>query len=443
MPLNVLIIDSECLGLDFALRCANSGHKVRWYRFCKKPTKSGDGFKEFEIVSDFKDHMAWAKDGLIFLTGNSKFLPEMDRYRDLGYKIFGPTVKSALLETNRGIGMQAMIAAGIEVPPYEVFDNMGAAEKFAAKSEKTYVFKVLDGSVEDKALTYVSRDPADMVGWLRRNMKAAKGVKKCMLQEKIDADFEIGINGWFGPNGFLPEKFQLSFEHKKLLPGDIGPNTGEMISISQYVEHDKLVDEFLMPLVGTLKAAGHRGDFCIGAMIDKAGKAWPLEATARCGYPALFGQLASHKGDPAQWMRDLLDGKDTLKVSDKVCAAVVIGQPRFPYDCSTPEMVVGNPIGGISDENMDDLHFCGVMKAQGPIMEGGKVVEAETFQTTDEYVLITTALGSTIKQARDKVYRTIDGIKIPDMIFRNDAGEKVEAALPAMHKAGVGLEIRE
>jgi hypothetical protein len=41
------------------------------------------------------------------------------------------------------------------------------------KSDKAYVFKVLDGSVEDKSLTYVSSDPADLVGWLRRNAKTA------------------------------------------------------------------------------------------------------------------------------------------------------------------------------------------------------------------------------------------------------------------------------
>lgn len=387
--------------------------------------------------------MGWAREGLIFLTGNSKFLKEVDRFRDLGFKVFGPTAKSAELEVNRGLGMQVMIDAGIEVPHYEVFDSMAAAEKFALKSDKAWVFKVLDGSVEDKALTYVSCDPADLVGWLRRNMKSAKGIKKCMLQEKIKAEFEIGINGWFGPNGFLPEKFQLSWEHKPLMPGDIGPNTGESVSVSKYVSHDKLVNDFLLPLVGALKKAGHRGDFCVGAMIDDNGKAWPLEMTVRCGYPALFGQIASHKGDPAQWMRDLLDGEDTLKVSQDVCIAVVIGQPKYPYEMSSPDIVEGNPIGGVTPENIDDLHFCGVMKAKGPVMKDGKVVDADTYQTTDEYVMVVTALGKTIEKACKKVYKTIKEIKIPNMIYRNDGGDKVKKNLLAMHFHGYAEELEE
>lgn len=442
--MRILIIDQEVMGLDLVLRFTAAGHDCKWFRATNKPIKDGKGFRGFEIVDSWQPHMNWAKDGLILLTGNSKYLREIDRWRDLGFRnIFGPTAASAELETNRGIGMQAFIDAGIEVLPYEEFSSMAAAERFQMKSDKNYVFKVLDGSVADKALTYVSKDPADMVGWLRRQIKAGCKVTKCMLQEKVEADFEIGINGWFGPDGFLPEKYQLSFEHKKLMPGDIGCNTGEMVSLSQYVETDNLVAEMMTPLVGALRKAGHRGDFCVGAMIDTQGKAWPLETTCRLGYPAIFGQLASHKGDPAQWMMDLLNGKDTLKVSYDPCIAVVCGQPRFPYENSPPELVEGNPISGVDDSNIDNLHFCGVMKAKGPVIQGSKIVEEDTYQTTAEYVMVATAVGKTIARARDKVYRVLEDVKFPNMIYRNDAGLKVEANLPVMHKAGYALEIGE
>jgi phosphoribosylamine---glycine ligase len=435
-----LVIDTEALCLDLVLRFINAGHDCRWYRYSKKPIKDGDGFR-LNIIDDWRASMGWARDGLIIVTGNSIYMQELDRFRELGFKIFGPTAASAELETNRGVGMKVFQDAGIEVPPYHEFNGMAEAERFAMKSDQCYVFKVLDGSAADKSLTYVSCDPADMVGWLRRNMKAGANIKKCMLQEKIDADFEIGINGWFGPDGFLPEKYQISFEHKKLCNEEIGPNTGEMCSVSQYVETDKLVADLLTPLVGTLRKTGHRGDFCVGAIIDKQGKAWPLEATSRLGYPSLFAQLASHKGDPAQWMKDLLGGEDTLKVSYDVCSAVVIGQPWFPYEKSPADLVEGNPIGGITDEIMDNLHFCGVMKAKGPIMKDGKIVEANTYQTTAEYVMVVTALGKTIARSRDKAYRVVEQIKIPNAIYRTDCGKKVEKNLSAMRQHGYALEL--
>lgn len=435
----ILIIDPDCVGLDFALRCADAGHDVRYFPAGGKATKTGQGFRQIKVINDYRSSMPWAREGLIVPMGNSKYMQDLDRFRDLGFPVFGPTAKSAEMEINRGVGMKAMEDVGIEVPPYHVFPNMEAAERFAMKADQPYVFKVLDGSTEDKALTYVSSDPADLVGWLRRNMKG-KNIKQCMLQEKIDADFEIGINGWFGPDGFLTEKYQISFEAKPLMPGDIGCNTGEMVSVSQYVENDKLVSDFLTPLVGTLKKAGHRGDFCIGAMIDKSGKAWPLECTARFGFPAFFGQIASHKGDPVNWMKDLLDGKDTLKVSDDVCCSVVMGQPNFPYEKSPPALVEGNPIQ-IDPNVMDNVHFCGVMKAKGPSMKDGRIVESDILQTTAEYVMVATSLGKTVSRARDKVYRVIDKIKFPNAIYRNDGGDKVIKAIPAMHRAGIALDL--
>lgn len=439
--MRVLIIDVETLGLDFALRCAAWEHEVRIFKDAKKPVRDGEGFKDIKIVEDYRDHMAWARDGLIICTGNCKFMRELDRYREHGFKIFAPTAKSSALEIDRKFGMEEFKRAGIDVPPYKEFASFEAAAAFARKSDQTWVFKPL-GSEDDKSLTYVSSDPADLVGWLQWQIRRGKQLKgSCILQEKIDCECEIGINGWFGPDGFLPEKYQISFEHKPLMPGDIGPNTGEAVSVSKYVTNDKLVADFLTPMVGTLKASGHRGDFCIGAMIDKAGKSWPLEATARLGYPALFGQMASHKGDPAQWMRDLLDGKDTLKVSQDVCMSVVVGQPRYPYNASPPELVEGNPINGITDDNIDDLHFCAVMRAKGVVEKDGKITEAAAYQTTGEYVLVATSLGKTIKRAKDRVYSVIEQIRIPNMIYRNDGGDKVEKALPYLHKAGYALEL--
>lgn len=440
--MRVLLIDQENLGLDFVLRSAAADHDVRWFRLQdKKPTKDGEGFKGFAFVDDWRQHMKWAREGLIVCTGNFKFLPELDRYRDLGFKIFAPTVASAKLEIERSAGMEAMKKAGIDVPPYQVFDSLQAAEKAARKSDKPFVFKPC-GDEEDKSLTYVSSDPADLVGWLQRQIKAGKKMKgKCMLQDKLDMACEFGVSGWFGPEGFLPEKWQECVEHKKLMDGEIGPATGEMGTVCQYVEKSKLATDMLMPLEPLLKKLGHRGDFSIGVGIDKKGKAHPFEFTARCGWPAFYIQTASHQDDPATWMRDLLDGKDTLKVSRDIAIGVVMAQPRWPYGDSKPEMVEGNPISGI-EEVADDLHFASVMMGKGPTMKDGKIVDGPVYQTSGEYVMVATGLGKTISAARKKVYETVKSVKFPNAMFRQDIGEKVIEALPTIQKFGFAISMK-
>jgi phosphoribosylamine---glycine ligase len=440
--MNVLIIDTDHVGLDFAMRAAACDHEVRLFRHSKKPTRYAEGFgKFFELIDDWRPSMAWAKDGLILITANNRYITELDRFREFGFKnIFGPTVASSRLEITRSAGMEAMQAVGVDVPPYQTFDSLEAAETFARKSDRAWVFKPM-GDEEDKSLTYVSKDPADLVGWLQRQKKLGKKLAgKAMLQEKVERLAEIGVSGWMGPEGFLPDRWQVCFEHKPLFPGDIGPATGEQATCCQYSEKDKLAEQMLMPLEPVLRTLGHRGDFAVGAIVDTKGKAHFLEVTARCGWPAWWIQAASHRGDPVRWMKDLLDGKDSLKVSYDVAIGVVMAQPDYPYDNATPEMVEGVPIRG-AEGVLPDLHLVEAMLGKGPVMEGGKVVERPTYETAGTYVCVATGLGKTVEKARAAVYGVVDQVHFPNRMFRNDAGEKVIAALPALHRHGYALDM--
>lgn len=425
------------------MRAATAGHEVKLYRYSRKPTRYATGFAPlFTIVDDWKQHMGWARDGLVLLTSNNKYVFELSRYRDMGFKnIFAPSVQSAKLEIERSAGMDAMKAVGLDLPHYETFDSLRDAEAFARKSDRAWVHKPL-GSEDDKSLTYVSNDPADMVGWLQRQIKMGKKLKgKVMLQEKVDALCELGVSGWMGPDGFLPDKYQACVEHKKLHDGEIGPNTGEQGSLCQYYEKDKLAEQLLLPMEPTLRALGHRGDFAVGAMIDTKGKPHFLEFTARCGYPCWWIQAASHRGDPVQWMRDLLDGKDSLKVSFDPAIGVVMSQPHYPYDTAPAEQVEGVPIRGVENV-MSDVHLVEVMKGVGPVMEGGQVVDRPVFQTAGEYVCVATALGKTIEKVRSRVYSVVDQIKFPDRAYRTDIGLKVIPKLNALHKHGFLMHMR-
>jgi len=439
--MRVLAIDVENHFLDFVLRCTEAGHDVRWFQD-SRTSKDGNGFHGFKKVDDWRSSMGWARDGLVITSGNCKYMRELDRFRELGFKIFGPTYRSAQLEIERGIGMEAMKEAGIAVPPYEMFDSLEAASKFARKSDKCFVFKPL-GHEDDKSLTFVSCDPAEMVGWIERQIKRGMKLKgPCMLQEKIDMLAEIGIAGWFGPQGFLSDKYEISFEHKKLMNGEIGCATGEMGTATAYVKSDPLVDQFLKPMENYLLKSGHTGDFAVGCGVDKQGKVWPFEFTARLGWPDFFIRMAMQSSrDPAQWMRDLLDGDDTLKVKYDAAIGVVMAQPKFPYAISKPEDVEGNPITGLEDDD-DAMHPIGVMICKGPKMEDGKVIEGPITQTTGEYVLCVTGTGKTVSDARERVYKSVNEVKFPNSMFRTDVGEKVITALPKLHEFGLALEMK-
>ena len=427
--MRILVVDAEEMGLDFVLRCSAAGHDVKWFRYSTKPLRDGEGFGGFQIVSDWRQHMGWAREGLVVTTGNWRYTQELDRYREFGYRIFGPTAESATLEIDRDAGQRAMQAVGIDLIPYETFNSLKAAREYAGWADDTHVFKPM-GDEADKSLTYVAHDAEDMCGWLDRQIKAGKKLKgRCMLQQKVDLLCELGVSGWMGPEGFLPDKWQVCIEHKNLMDGEIGPATGEQGTVCQYAAEDKLAAEMLAPMEPVLRTMGHRGDFAVGCGIDKKGRAWPFEFTARLGWPAFFIQVALHRGDPAQWMLDLLDGKDSLKVSYDVAIGVVMAQPRYPYNISPPELVEGNPIRGIEAAG-DAAHPVSVMRHDGK------------YETSGEYVLCMTGLGKTIERARDKVYAAVDKIRFPNRMFRQDIGCKVIDNLPKLHRFGYALDMK-
>jgi phosphoribosylamine---glycine ligase len=425
------------MGLDLAARAVADGHEVRLAnRLGGHATRDGDGFAGVTRVDDWRASMPWVgKDGLVFMTGNARWCREMDRFREFGFNIFGPTEASAALEIDRAKGLEAMKAAGIDVPEYQCFDSLKAAEKHARKSDKPYVFKTL-GSEDDKALTFVANDPAEMCGWIGRQIALGRVLKgPCLLQEKIDMVAELGVSGWMGPDGFLPDKWQWCIEQKRLMSGDIGPQTGEMGTLTCYAEADRLAEEMLMPMEPILRTLGHRGDFAIGCGIDSSGKAWPFEFTARAGWPAFFNQTASHKGDVAKWTLDLLSGKDSLRVSYEPTISVVMAQPRFPYIGTPREQVEGNPITGLEDV-WDDVHPAGVYIGKGPCMDGDKVAMAPCYLTSAELVLVVTGSGKTVSKAMKAAYDSVGEIGFSNAMYRDDIGECAEECLPKLQGFG-------
>lgn len=426
--MRVLVIDIEGMNLDFSLRCAAAGDEVRLYRYTAphgKVDRYGEGFPEVRLVSDWRDHMGWARDGLIFVTGNFVLLHELDRYRAHGFKIFGATVASARLEIDRGAGQELLKACDIETPHYETFDSLKSVRDFAVKADRPMVHKPM-GDEADKSLTYVSRSPEDLVGWLDRQIKAGKRPKgKVMLQEKVDLLCEMGISGWFGPDGFLRDKWQICFEHKNLMNDEVGPATGEMGTLCQYVVDDPMAD-MLVKLEPALQALGHRGDFAVGCGIDKKGRMWPFEFTARAGYPAWYIQIASHRGSPSQWMRDLLDGKDSLRVSYDAAIGVVMGQQEKSFQQPSAITVEGHHV---ENEAGDAAHLVSVM------CRGGEL------QTTGEYVAVATGLGKGIEKARKRAYAAVDAIRFPNRLYRTDIGLKVGKVLDELHGFGYAEDL--
>lgn len=433
--MRVLLIDSDGTGTDIAYRAAEAGHTVRWFQPPDKgrPSRDGKGFEGVEKVTQYREHLPWARGGLIInLFNEPGITKELDKYREFGFPIFGPSIKSANLEINRAAGMKFMKKHGLEVPEYESFTSLEEALKYAMDCEESMVFKTL-GSEEDKSLSYVGANPADMVGKIQEWMQGGMKLKgPCMLQKKIDG-IEVGVSGWMGKKGFLKGKWNINFEHKKLMPGNYGPNTGEMGTVTQYVSESRLATESLVAMEDDLVALGHIGDIDVNFIVNEKG-AYPLEFTCRFGWPSTQILMATHEGDPIQWMKDALAGRDTLKVSQNVACGLLMAAPPFPYP-DDEQKAVGLLVSGIEDV-WDRIAPWQIELTKGPVSKDGKITTGPVYKTTGPYVCVAIGQGNDVHDALPVAQEIAEAVEFANRIVRNDVGQKLEEQIPKLHAWG-------
>lgn len=433
--MKVFVLDAGGgVGLDFALRCQMAGHEVRVYFKPGKHPRTGEGL--VKRVSKWQDHMKWAD--LIFMTDNTRYHKELAPYFKEGYPIFGPNPQSAALELDREYGQKVLHQCGIPVPSFKVFSNYDEAISYVRHTNERFVSKPC-GDEEDKSLSYVSKSPADMIFMLERWKKQGRHKGKFMLQEFIGG-IEMGVSGWFGPDGWS-SVWMENFEHKKLMNDDKGMNTGEMGTALKYVKESALAQEVLEPVGNALAALGYVGACDMNVIIDDYGQPWPLEFTARPGWPLFYIQTSVHQGDPCEWMLDKLHGKDTLKVNFDHAVGVVLAIPDFPYSHLTHKEVEGIPLYGVNKGNIDHIHFGEIMSGKAPCMEGDKIVDKELFVTAGDYVATVVGLGKTVEKAKHSCYNRIDEIELPNSpMYRTDIGHRLEKQLPLLQKHGFATD---
>jgi phosphoribosylamine--glycine ligase len=441
--MRLLIIDVGSNGLDLAMRALKAGHEVRWWdrpRKDRSERRAGEGLvdKITDYESVWKKWIGWAD--LIWLPDNTYYMDRIEPFREIGYPVFGGTPRSTDMELDREVGQQAMKKYGIKTIPTKGFNDHDAALAFV-QAHPTYLVSKPGGEA-DKAMSYVAHDAADLTYMLERwkkNEKYRHDARKhgFILQEKKTGT-EMAVGGFYGPGGWS-QWFVESFEHKKLMNGDQGPNTGEMGTLARMVKKSKLAEKILLPITPLLKQMDYVGYVDNNAIIDDAGQPWPLEWTMRDGWPLRHNiQSLITNEDPLDWMYDLVMGKDTIQAVDgRLSVSVVMCCPDFPYSHVTAKDLEGIPIYGATDR--EHVHPSEMMLAEVPVLVGNKVVKMPNYAAAGDYWLIVTGTGDTITGARRSAYAAIERIHAPNSPFyRTDIGRtpRLVTGIPKIQKHG-------
>lgn len=436
--MKVLLIDNMSSFLDFALRCMAKGHEVRtWMGSDKNGKRSTVGDGMIRKVPDWRQHMRWAD--IVITSDNVKYMRELEAYRKAGFPMFNAHGPITEWELNRGAGQRAFEQAKIPTIPSPVFSRYDEAIAFVEKNMKRYVSKPSGDA--DKALTYVSKGPKDMIALLERWKKLGKLKQPFILQEFMPG-IEMAVSGHFGPCGFS-KYFLENFEFKKLMNDDKGPATGEAGTLLRYTTESKLADMVLKPHAPELFRQGYCGFIDVAVMIDERGNPWPMEHTiTRFGWPLFQIQQELHP-EPVEWMLDLIDGFDSFKPDTKIAAGVVVAMPDYPYSHLTKKETAGFPIWGLTKQNEPHVHLSEVQIGEGIEEENGKIIRKKMPVTAGDYVYVASGKGDSVTQAVKNAYAITDEVQLPNSpIIRTDIGKRLEKQLPKLQKLGFAVSWR-
>jgi phosphoribosylamine--glycine ligase len=338
----------------------------------------------------------------------------VDAFRAAGLKIFGPTRAAAQLEASKDFAKAFMVRHGIPTAAYATFTDAGAAHDYIAQQGAPIVIKA-DGLAAGKGVVVaMSLDEAhaaiDMM--LVDNKMGAAGARVVIEEflEGEEASFIVMIDG----KHVLP--LASSQDHKRLLDGDKGPNTGGMGAYSPApvltpAIHARVMREVIQPVINGMEKEGnpYTGFLYAGLMIKPDGSTKTLEFNCRMGDPETQPIMMRLKSDLFTLIEHAVDG--TLHTIDaewdrRVALGAVMAAAGYPDDPRKGDEITGLPRDG------DDFH---VFHA-GTSLEDGKV------RTSGGRVLCVTALGDTVRVAQRRAHEVAEGIRFAGSQMRRDIG---------------------
>src|SRR5215471_459314 len=192
--MKVFFIDTFGDALDLQLRAKDCGHEVRVLRQFHKPHWANVGKGLVERTSDVKSGLRWAD--FTILCGNENHMPVIEAYRkEYPDKVFGPNIEGASWEIDRKVGMDVFKQHGIEVPPFKLCSSYEQAASYVKKRDTRLVCKPCADA--DKALSYGSKGPEDMLFMLDTWRKDSHLKGEFVLQDYIDG-VEFAVMGYMG-----------------------------------------------------------------------------------------------------------------------------------------------------------------------------------------------------------------------------------------------------
>ncbi len=368
-------------------------------------------------ASDIPALLAWARENAPDFTVVGPEAPLcaglVDAFEAAGFPTFGPVRAAARMEGSKAFAKEIMAAAQVPTAEAVVVRDEAAAREAVARLGVPVVLKA-DGLAAGKGVM-VCMDAAQVEAALRdlfSENKFGAAASEVLVEQYLDGE-EASILAFVDGKTVVP--LASAQDHKRLLDGDKGPNTGGMgaYSPAPAVTPDMLAvvqSQILRPVVEELSRRGivYKGVLYAGLMLTKSGPK-VLEFNCRFGDPetqAILPRLASPLLPALRACRDGALDASLVSWDPRPAVCVVMVSGGYP----------GKYQKGVVVEGLDEAAAQpdAVVFHAGTARRGGLVV------TDGGRVFGVTALGADVRSAVAAAYRTVVKIKFDGASYRSD-----------------------
>ncbi|MCD9119969.1 phosphoribosylamine--glycine ligase [Cupriavidus sp. UGS-1] len=338
----------------------------------------------------------------------------VDVFRAQGLRIFGPSRAAAQLESSKDFAKAFMHRHQIPTAAYQTFADAGEAHAYIDAQGAPIVIKA-DGLAAGKGVVVATtlEEAHAAVDMMLADNKLGDAGARVVIEEFLEGEEASFIVMVDGANVLA---LATSQDHKRLLDGDAGPNTGGMGAYSPApvvtpALHARVLREIIMPTVRGMEKDGipYTGFLYAGLMIDSEGNPKTLEFNCRMGDPETQPIMARLKTDLFDVMEHAVNGRlDAVELDwdRRTALGVVMAAHGYP---DAPRK--GDLITGIPAETDDSVTFhAGTTLADGKLLTAGG------------RVLCVVGLADTVKAAQRAAYAAAQQIHFDGMQYRSDIG---------------------
>jgi len=370
-------------------------------------------------IKDYNELANFAIENEIELTIVGPEAPLVDGVVDIfkakGLVIFGPSKEAAQLEGSKVYMKNFLAKYNIPTARYIETASIEDAFKFTDTLTAPIVVKA-DGLCGGKGVIIAqSHDEAKVaISEMLSGKSFGDAGLKVIVEEFLDG-FELSMFAICDGDDFI--LLQAAQDHKRLLDGDEGPNTGGMgaYAPTPLVDEElyqKVKDRVIKPTLEGMKKEGapFEGVLFIGIMVVN-GEPITLEFNVRFGDPEceiLMPLMTSSVSEMFLKASTNRLSEINVEFSKQYAVGVVMASEHYPYKSSTPAEIIVDKVVHEEIEKNTHISYAGVS------------MEDDTLYADGGRVLVCVGLGDSIKEARDRAYARCGQVHFAGKKIRTD-----------------------